>query len=133
MERRTTSVGVGSTLAKLGLVAVLAAAAFDGTGRAVADGPEPPPPPPAEDEQPLIIHPPNTLYNDGLEDEVQFESMPPAEQAGVILAGERTNYGAAVHNAWSSRVTRPRAAEAKVKESAAQSGMTGLDTVGVER
>ena len=133
MERRTRSVRVGSTLAKLGLVGVLAVAAFDGTGRAVANGPEPSPIPPEEPEPPLIIHPPNTLYTDGLEDEVPFETMPPAEQAGVILAGERTNYGAAVHTAWSSSVVRPHAAEAKVKKSAAESGMTGLDTVGVER
>lgn len=133
MKGRTKSVRVGSTLTKLGLFAVLALAAYDGTGRAADDGPEPPAPVPTEPEPPLIIHPPNTLYTDGLEDEVVFETMPPAEQAGVILAGERTDYGAAVHAAWSSRVSRPQAAEAKAKTSAAQSGMTGLDTVGVER
>ncbi|HEU5059950.1 MAG TPA: hypothetical protein VFU21_25640 [Kofleriaceae bacterium] len=133
MERKD-SVRVWSILPKLGLVALLGAAAVDGTGRAIADAPEPPTPPEEQPGEPAPepFHPPNTLYTDGLEYEVPFEFMPPAEQAGVRLAGERTRYGAAVHGAWSTSVTRPRAAEAKLKKSAAQSGMTGLDTVGIE-
>jgi hypothetical protein len=38
MARRTRSVRLGSTLAKLCLVALLGAAALDGTGRAGANG-----------------------------------------------------------------------------------------------
>jgi hypothetical protein len=125
----------GSTLLKLALLALLAAAAFDGTHRAVAQD-EPPtadePAPPQEEPVDRTGRPPFTLYptEPGA---IPFDALSPADQEIVMRQAEMAdlNSGPDVTAAWST-YTRHAAAEAKVKRAAYQAGMTGFENVGVE-
>lgn len=119
-------------LGKASVLILLAAAAFDGVGRADAPDPgssaagaETPPPTPQPD-----FHVPHTLYADG-PGAILLEEVSPSEQEAILDIGERTNYGASVHNAWSA-ATHNIATDARVQRAAHASGTAGLDTVGVE-
>jgi hypothetical protein len=132
MKRKDSgSVRVWSVLCKAVVLILLAAAAFDGGGRAVADGPgQIPPPPDGGPIEPSEWHVPNTLYSDE-PGAIALEELSPEEQQAVLDIGEHSDYGAAVHGAWSA-VTHTIAAEAETQTAAHQSGTRGLDTIGVE-
>ena len=132
MKRKDSgSVRVWSVLGKASLLILLAAAAFDGRSRAVADGPEPPAPPEDDPIEPGAWegHIPSTLYADG-PFAIPISDVSPEEQAGIHAAGERSNYGASVHAAWSAAV-HSIAADAEVQRASHQSGTTGLEDVEV--
>ena len=127
---------VGSTLIKLGVVGLLAAAAADGTSRASAQvgsgdatGGEVPPPPDEDDDFEAPFHPPFTQYPDD-PGALQFDDLTPAQQEAVMHMAERTDYGPEIHGDWST-ITHRAAAAAKVQRAAYQAGMTGLEMVGV--
>jgi hypothetical protein len=53
-------------------------------------------------------------------------------RTGLRDTGERSDYGAEVHGAWSQSVTHPLTNDSRVQKAARRSGTTGLGTVGVE-
>ena len=131
MKRKTGSVRVWSVLCKAGVLILLAAAAFDGSRHAAADGSgQVPPPPDGGPIEPSEWHVPNTLYSDE-PGAIALEELSPAEQQAVLDIGEQSDVGAAVHGAWSA-VTPTIAADAETQTAAHQSGTTGLETVGME-
>ena len=132
MKRKDSgSVRVWFVLCKAGVLILLAAAAIDTGGRAVADSPgQTPPPPDAGPIEPSEWHVPNTLYSDE-PGAIALDELSPAEQQAVLDIGEQSDYGAAVHGAWSA-VTHTIAADAETQTAAHQSGTSGLDSVGVE-
>jgi|GEM_PF-5022461 len=77
MERRTKSVRVGSILAKLGIAALLAAAAFDGSRAAAQDSPDtgPAPAPDSADQVIREEHVPFTPWPDQ-PGAIAFEACP---------------------------------------------------------
>jgi hypothetical protein len=131
-RKAVRSVRVWSVLGKASVLILLAAAAFDGVGRAdardpVSAAPVEETPPPTEQ---LDFHVPNTLYTDS-PGAILLEDLTPAEQEAVLDIGERTDYGASVHSAWSA-ATHSISADARVQRAAHASGTAGLDTIGVE-
>ncbi len=136
MERKK-SVRVGSTLAKLGVAALLAAAAFDGSGRAIAQDTSTSPTSDSggstavEEAPELPGHQPFTTWDEGA-DAIPFESMSAAEQDGVMHQAElsETNCGYDVAQKWS--VYSHEMAELAAAETARRlAGLTGTDDIGV--
>ena len=131
--KRSDSVGISSTLARLGIVILLAAAAVDGMGSALAqdatDGvPAVDSTPPGDDEG----APPRPYFQQ-FPDEPgaqAFDDLTAAEKDAVMFMAERTDYGPAVHGAWSA-VAQSVAADAAARQAAHASGMNGIDDVGV--
>lgn len=131
-QRKFRSVRPWFVFGKASILILLAAAAFDGVGRADTGSstslvPAEETPPPAEE---LDFHVPNTLYTDN-PGAILLEDLSPAEQEAVLDIGERTDYGGSVHSAWSA-ATHSISADARVQRAAHASGTAGLDTVGVE-
>jgi hypothetical protein len=118
---------------KAAIALLLAGAALEGSGRlASADPPDSSPLPVEEEHEaptPGEQHTPNTLY--GQDDAIPLEDLPPDEQEGVLLAGERSQYPASVTAAYSAYAHKA-AEDAAVQRAAYQSGTQGLDEVGVQ-
>lgn len=136
MKRAETARAVWSwSVFNLGIVILLAAAAFDGMRQTAGADPTPAAsePPPEQEEvaiDPGEQHVPGTLYDEGAA-AIPFEELSPADQEGVLLAAERTEHPAEVTAAY-NEYTRKAAADAKVKRAGYAAGMTALEDVGVE-
>jgi len=128
----------GSTFFKLCILMLLAAVAFDGSSRAIAqDTSTAPTSEPAETagavEAPeLPGHQPFTTWDVG--QGIPFEAMSAAEQDGVMRQAElaETNCGYDVAQKWS--VYSHEMAELAAAETARRlAGLTGTDDIGVTR
>lgn len=129
--KRNGSVRLSSTLGRVGLVLLLGAAAFDGSGPASAqEDVQADDPSPAPDDG----IGPTRAYFQPFPDEpgaLTYDDLSAREQEAVMLMGERTDYGPDVHAAWSA-VARRAADVAAARRAAYASGMNGLDEVGVQ-
>jgi hypothetical protein len=127
MHRNRDSARSMSILARAVLVILLAFAAFDDSGTAVAQDASPAP----EDTD---SRPPRAyfhLFTDGVLDEISFEQLSAADQEGIMLMAERTDYGADVHGAWSA-VAHQAVSDAAAQRAAYAAGINGLDEAGVQ-
>jgi hypothetical protein len=126
----------GSTVLKVGLLLLLAAAAFDGAHRAAAqDDPtatesaSPPDPEPTVPDPPG--HVPFMTWEDG-PGVIPFESLSSSEQEGVMEQARRseTNAGYDVAQAWSA-YSHEMADTAAAETARRLAGLTGTDDLGV--
>ena len=132
--KRSYSVRVSSTLASVGVLSLLAIAAGDHAGRAIAQDAPPDTSEPTTDTDEGPGTPPRAyfhLFTDGAADEIAYDDMSTADQEGIMLMAERTDYGADVHAAWST-VARQAVADAAAQRAAYAAGVNGLDETGVE-
>jgi hypothetical protein len=133
MQRQAAS-SVGSVFWKASLLILLAAVAYDGSGRAIAQG-DPSTSGAADTGDTPIDRPGRTPFTQYPTEPgaIHFDQMSAAEQQQVMESAEWADVdsGPAVTAAWSS-YTRQMAAEAKLTRAAYQSGMTGFENVGVQ-
>ena len=121
------SVGVWSVLGKLGLLLLLAIAAFDGSGFAVAQDDEVPP---ADDQIIRGEHVPFTPWSDE-PGAIPFEALPLAEQDAVMRQAEWAETNAyEITQAWSG-YTHRAAAAADAQRAAHLAGLSGTEEIGV--
>ena len=123
MERKRDFVRPGSILAKAALIILMVA-----TGSAVAQVT------PGSESEVTDSPAPRAyfhLFTDGAADEIPFDDMSAADQEGMMLMAERTDYGAEVHGAWSA-VTHQAVADADAQRAAYAAGVNGLADVGVQ-
>ncbi len=129
-----------STFIKLSLLLLLAASAFDASGLAIAqDGSTPatseaPPDSTAAPDTPVPDPPGHLPFTawDEAPDPIPFDSLPPAEQQGVMHQAElsETNAGFDVAQKWSG-YSHEMAELAAAETARRLAGLTGTDDIGV--
>lgn len=126
----------GSTFLKLGILTLLAAAAFDGSGRAIAQDTstsptsDPAASTPTDEAPELPGHQPFTTWDEA--DAIPFASLSAAEQDGVMRQAElsETNCGYDVAQKWSAY--SHEMADLTAAETAGRlAGLSGTDDIGV--